>query len=298
MSSSNSALTVMDSNHNNDDDSKSNENDDYLTRKEKFYAIHQDIAKLIDEEQIAAATDGTSILNAITECKARALRLLKDPHGKEYFSSNIESSDVFLRSHTNSKANLVILYADLVGSTHMSTVLDLRDLTAILQIFIREMTIIAVKNHGYILKYVGDAVIVYFPIIDNNFSLASNNAISCALNMVLAVAQGINPILEESGFPRLQIKIGIDSGENAIVEYAFSMKNSHVDIIGYPMNIAAKITSLAPPNHLAIGIITYRRLDSKVEHRLRKLGLENIEYIDYQTGDAYSILSLPFDKYI
>lgn len=284
----------MENNHD-DDESKSNE---YLTDKQKFHAINQDIAQLIDEEQLAAATDGTTILSAITECKARALRLLKDPSRKEYVSSNIESSDAFLRSHTHSKANLVILYADLVGSTHMSTVLELRDLATILQIFIQEMSIIAIKNHGYILKYVGDAVIVYFPIVDNNFSLASNNAISCALNMVLVVQQGINPILEESGFPRLQIKIGIDSGENAIIEYAFSIKNSHVDIIGYPMNIAAKITSLAPPNHLAIGIITYRRLDSKVERHLRKMGLENIEYIDYQTGDAYSILSLPLDKYI
>ena len=77
----------------------------------------------------------------------------------------------------------------------MSTVLDLRDLTAILQIFVQEMSVTAIKNHGYILKYVGDAVIVYFPIIDNNFSLASNNAISCAMNMVLIVEQGINPIL-------------------------------------------------------------------------------------------------------
>jgi adenylate cyclase len=180
----------------------------------------------------------------------------------------------------------------------MSTVLELRDLTTILQIFIQEISIMAIKNHGYILKYVGDAVIVYFPIVDNNFSVASNNAISCALNMVLVVEQGINPIFKEFGFPRLQIKIGIDSGESAIVEYAFNIKNSHVDIIGYPMNIAAKITSVAPPNHLAIGIITFRNLDSKVEHRLRKMGLENIEYVDYQTGDAYNILSLPLDKYL
>ena len=280
---------------NNDDDSNSHH---YRTTKEKFYAIHEDIAKLISDEQVAAATNGTSIVNAITESKARVLKLLKEPNGRRYFSSNIESSEVFLRSHRESKANLVILYADLVGSTHMSTVLDLRDLAAILQIFMQEMTIMAVKNHGYILKYVGDAVIVYFPIIGNNFSLASNNAISCALNMLLIVDQGINPILEEFGFPKLQIKIGIDSGENAIVEYAFSIKSSHVDIIGYPMNIASKITSLAKPNHVLIGIITYRRLDSNVEHRLRKLGLENIEYIDYQTGDAYSILSLPLDKYI
>jgi class 3 adenylate cyclase len=280
---------------NNDDDGISR---DYITTKEKFFSIHEDIAKLISEEQVAAATNGTSMLNAVTESRARVLRLLKEPNKRKYFSSNIESSDVFLHSHTHSKANLVILYADLEGSTHMSTVLDLRDLTAILQIFVQEMSVTAIKNHGYILKYVGDAVIVYFPIIDNNFSLASNNAISCAMNMVLIVEQGINPVLEEFGFPKLQIKIGIDSGENAIVEYAFSIKSSHVDIIGYPMNIAAKITSLAKPNHISIGINTYRRLDSRVEQRLRKLGMENVEYIDYQTGDAYSILSLPLDKYI
>jgi len=280
---------------NNDDDGISR---DYITTKEKFFSIHEDIAKLISEEQVAAATNGTSMLNAVTESKARVLRLLKEPNKRKYFSSNIESSDVFLHSHTHSKANLVILYADLEGSTHMSTVLELRDLTAILQIFVQEMSVTAIKNHGYILKYVGDAVIVYFPIIDNNFSLASNNAISCAMNMVLIVEQGINPVLEEFGFPKLQIKIGIDSGENAIVEYAFSIKSSHVDIIGYPMNIAAKITSLAKPNHISIGINTYRRLDSRVEQRLRKLGMENVEYIDYQTGDAYSILSLPLDKYI
>ena len=293
MSGSNSALAVMDDDHNDDNTLHKST----VSRKEKFYAIHKDIAKLIAEEQIAVATDSTNIPNAITECKTRALRLLKEPNRKEYFSSNIESSDAFCLSHTDSKANLVILYVDLVDSTHMSTVLELRDLATILQIFIQEMSIMAIKNHGYILKYVGDAVIIYFPIVNNDFSLASNNAISCALNMVLVVEQGINPVLEEFGFPKLRIKIGIDSGENAVVEYAFSIENSHVDIIGYPMNIAAKITSLAPPNHLSIGLNTYRSLDPKVGHRLRKLGLKNIEYIDYQTGDAYSILSLPLDKY-
>jgi class 3 adenylate cyclase len=290
VSSFDSALGVMD----NDDDSN---NHYYRTTKEKFYAIHEDIAKLISDEQVAASTNGTSIVNAITESKARVLKLLKNPMEEGTFLQILKAQRLF-SAHTESKANLVILYADLVGSTNMSTVLDLRDLAAILQIFMQEMTITAVKNHGYILKYVGDAVIVYFPIIDNNFSLASNNAISCALNMLLIVDQGINPVLEEFGFPKLQIKIGIDSGENAIVEYAFSIKSSHVDIIGYPMNIASKITSLAKPNHVLIGIITYRRLDSNVEHRLRKLGLENIEYIDYQTGDAYIILSLHLDKYI
>lgn len=94
--------------------------------------------------------------------------------------------------------------------------------------------------------------------------------------MVLIVEQGRNSILEEFSYSRLQIKIGIESGEIAIVEYAFSIKNSYVDIIGYSMNIAAKITSLAPYDHISTGI-TYRRIDLRVEHSSRKLGLGNIE---------------------
>jgi len=94
----------MDNNHD-DDDSKSNDYPTRKKRKKKFYAIHQDIVKLIAEEQIAAAIDGTTILNAIAECKAR-----EPSRRKKYFSLNIESSNVLLRSHTNSKADLVILY--------------------------------------------------------------------------------------------------------------------------------------------------------------------------------------------
>jgi adenylate cyclase len=254
---------------------------------EKFSVITPEITQLILEEQTEISN--AHILKIITESRARILKLLKS-HNKHFFS-NIESSDAFLRSHVDSKIHLIILYIDIAGSTYLSTVLPLSDLTTILQVFTQEMTIVIVNNYGYVLKYVGDAIIAYFP-VDDNFYLASRNAICCALNMLTIVEQAINPVLKEFDFPELHVKIGIDSGENAIVGYAFSRKSSHIDIIGYPMNIAAKITSLAKPNHILIGNSTYSGLNPKLEHTLRKLGLENSEYIDYQTGDAYIIYSL------
>lgn len=96
MSSFDSELAFM----KNDDD---NNNHNYHTNKEKFYGIYEDIANLISAEQVSAAsaTNGRSILNAIIESRARVLRLLKDSERRRYFSSNIESSDAFLRSHTD-----------------------------------------------------------------------------------------------------------------------------------------------------------------------------------------------------
>ena len=40
-------------------------------------------------------------------------------------------------------------------------------------------------------------------------------------------------LLEEFACPSFESNIDIDSGENAIVQYAFTIKSSHVDIIGY-----------------------------------------------------------------
>jgi adenylate cyclase len=226
---------------------------------EKFSVITAEITQLILEEQ--AEISNAHILKMITESRARILKLLKSRN--KHFFSNIESSEVFLRSHVDSKVHLIILYIDVAGSTHLSTLLSLSDLTTILQVFTQEMTIVIVNNNGYVLKYVGDAIIAYFPVNDN-FYIASRNAIYCALNMLTIVEQAINPVLKEFDFPELLVKIGIDSGENAIVEYAFNRKSSHIDIIGYPMNIAAKITSSAKPNHILIGNTTYLCLDPKL----------------------------------
>ena len=211
------------------------------------------------------------------------------------FHSYLESSDKFLRSHLGSRVHLVILYADIVNSTRMSTVLPLEKLTTILQIFAQEMTVVVANNHGYILKYVGDAIIVYFPVDTAvDFNVSSERAVVCALQMLLVVEHGINAIFKQFDFPEVRIKIGIDSGENAIIEYGSSGMKSHVDILGYPMNVTAKITSLATADHILIGDTTYQGLDLRIRERLIKLGLKRQEFINYQTGDAYIISSFGF----
>ena len=41
------------------------------------------------------------------------------------------------------------------------------------------------------------------------------NAISCACSMIRVVREGINPILQQSDYPELKVRIGIDVGENS-----------------------------------------------------------------------------------
>ena len=54
------------------------------------------------------------------------------------------------------------------------------------------------------------------------------NAVNCGYSMVKIINEGINPILEEYGYPELGIRVGIDVGENAVVHYEFKIKTHDV----------------------------------------------------------------------
>lgn len=264
-------------------------NDNEKEIKDNNKNFSPEIIDLVLEEQTSKKDVHT--IKMIAESRARTVGALKNE--SRQFKPYIESSDKYLRSHLRIKIQLVILYVDLVGSTHMSMVLPLEKLTTIIQIFAQEMTVIIANNHGYILKYVGDAVIAYFP-ADTDFHVACKRALECAMAMLLTIEHGVNVILKQYSFPELHIKVGIDSGESAIIDYGSKGEKSHIDLIGYPMNLIAKITSLAQPDHILIGNATFRCLDYRIRNMLTSFDLKSVDYIDYQTGDAYVIFSFGF----
>jgi class 3 adenylate cyclase len=77
--------------------------------------------------------------------------------------------------------------------------------------------------------------------------------------MIDVITNGINPVLNKYDYPDLYVKIGIDEGESVVVQYAYD-KSSQIDLLGYTMNIAAKITSFTSPNKVSIGENVYKFL--------------------------------------
>jgi class 3 adenylate cyclase len=79
------------------------------------------------------------------------------------YDSSLKDSQDFLFNHVNSKISFVIMYADLVGSTKMSMTLPVDKMVTIIRAFTHEMTNTVRSYGGYVLKYVGDAIIAFFP---------------------------------------------------------------------------------------------------------------------------------------
>src|SRR4051794_11554426 len=155
------------------------------------------------------------------------------------YESNLKPAQELLLAHVNSKIPLVIMYADLVGSTNMSMTLPVDKMVTIIRAFTYEMTCIVRSYGGYLLKYVGDAIIAFFPSGYNKL-LACDKAVQCANSMITVIKNGINPILNQNDYPELKVKIGLDEGKSVILQYGHD-KSSLIDLIGYSVNISAKI---------------------------------------------------------
>jgi class 3 adenylate cyclase len=222
----------------------------------------------------------------VAQTQERLSRALKRRY---QYESNLKPAQEFLLAHVNSKIPLVIMYADLVGSTKMSMSLPVDKMVTIIRAFLYEMSYIVRSHKGYVLKYVGDAVIAFFPSIYDKL-LACDMAVRCAKSMITITEKGINQILHQYDYAELKVKIGLDEGENVIVQYGHD-KSSLIDILGYSMSISAKITSLSYPNTITIGEDVYSTLSPQMRMKFKevKFSIEHWKYVNSQTGQLYKL---------
>jgi class 3 adenylate cyclase len=209
--------------------------------------------------------------------------------GYEY-SGIINDSDKFLRKNVFLKLDMVVLYVDLVGSTTMTLEMPEEKIAIIVSSFSQEMAAVIRQHQGYVLKFVGDAIIGYF-IGENNGLLAADNAVNCAKSMLTIIQKGINPILNQYDYPDLMVKIGVDYGQNIVVRYGADVEKSHVDLMGPAMNIASKIQNMAKPNQILIGSDVYQRLHPSSQKGFTQIVWKNNEwkYRSRLTGEIYNV---------
>jgi len=224
------------------------------------------------------------------------------------FDISMEKTDKILEKFAKSKVTLVILHIDLVGSTKFLMTLPIDRFSTIIQTFTREMSLIIEAYGGYVLKYIGDAILALFTVnIIDDLYLPCVNAVNCARSMIKIVKHGINPILDQNGYPEMSVRIGIDvGGQNAVLQYGWDiihildnnkheqiMKKPHYDIIGYTIGVAVKMTGLAKPNQFIIGQLVYDVLDEKQKSAFEVLNVSTDiwSYVGTRTGVTYSVYS-------
>ncbi len=156
---------------------------------------------------------------------------------------------------------ITILTSDLRGFTAISERLQPQEVVKILNLYLETMAEVICEYQGTIDEYIGDGILVLFgaPTLRDDDSA---RAVACAVAMQLAILS-VNKKLELLGFPKLQMGIGINTGE-VVVGNIGSEKRCKYTAIGSHVNLTFRIESYTVGGQILISESTLQEVDSIV----------------------------------
>ncbi|MCP9231748.1 hypothetical protein NMG46_16025 [Mesorhizobium sp. LMG 17147] len=201
----------------------------------------------IDAEVLLELTDAD--LEKIGVLLGHRKRLLKAIMEREQSTIHPVPSSEEIQSRAAEPAaerrQLTVTFVDLVGSTALSSRLDPEDLRDIIGTYHRCVAETISRFGGFVAKYMGDGVLVYF-----GYPKAHENDAEQAVRAGLALVDAIRRL---QGSERLQVRIGIATGEVVVGDLIISGEGQERGIVGETPNLAARLQTLAEPEAVVIG---------------------------------------------
>lgn len=150
------------------------------------------------------------------------------------------------------RRQLTVMFCDLVGSTLLAARRDPEDLREILGAYHRAVAETVGRFAGFVAKYMGDGVLVYF-----GYPQAHEDDSERAVRAGLAVIDAIAGLdLPE----RLAVRLGIATGLVVVGDLIGEGAARERGVVGETPNLAARLQGLAEPNTAVIADGTRRQL--------------------------------------
>ena len=175
------------------------------------------------------------------------------PEGTSPSTRNAPSFSTRSINDTNpERRQLTVLFCDLVGSTELSLQLDLEDLRDVLLYYQTTVSDLCEASRGFIARYMGDSVLVYFgyPVAMEDDALSAVQA----AQQILDAFQN-SPRFVEAGF---RVRIGIATGLVLAGEIVGSGASEEHTVLGQTPNLAARLQGVAGPNQMVVDEQTWR----------------------------------------
>jgi class 3 adenylate cyclase/predicted ATPase len=169
------------------------------------------------------------------------------------------------------RRQLTLMFCDLVGSTTLSANLDPEDLRTVISAYHRCCAETVERHGGFVAKYMGDGVLVYF-----GYPQASEHDAEHAVEAGLALVEAVPRLVTPAGAP-LQVRVGIATGMVVVGDLIGSGESQERGVVGETPNLAARLQAIAEPNAVVIAVGTRRLLGGLFE--LQNLGPQNLKGI-------------------
>jgi len=159
------------------------------------------------------------------------------------------------------RRQLTVMFADLVGSTALSTRLDPEDLRKIIGAYQRRCAEVIAKSGGFVARYLGDGILAYFGYPQAHEEDAER-AVRAGLELIEAVAK-----LDDGAGTALRVRVGIATGLVVVGDLRGEGAAQEHEVVGETPNLAARLQALAEPDTVVIAGNTRCLLGDLFEYR-------------------------------
>ena len=150
------------------------------------------------------------------------------------------------------RRQLTVMFCDLVGSTALSTRHDPEDLRELIADYHRVVSNTVGRFDGFVAKYMGDGVLVYF-----GYPQAHEDDAERAVRAGRAVIEAVGQLPARED---LSVRLGIATGLAVVGDLIGEGAAQERGVVGETPNLAARLQALAMPNTLVIAEATRRQV--------------------------------------
>jgi class 3 adenylate cyclase/predicted ATPase len=166
------------------------------------------------------------------------------------------------------RRHLTVMFCDLVGSTALSSRLDPEDMRELLRAYQDACTAVVMRYEGFVAKYMGDGVLIYF-----GYPQAHEDDAERAINAGLGIVDAVKELQRD-----LFVRIGIATGMVVVGDIVGEGASQEAAITGETPNLAARLQDLARPDAVVIAEATYSLVGGLFD--FEDLGLYDLKGFD------------------
>ena len=170
------------------------------------------------------------------------------------------------------RRQLTVMFCDLVGSTALSTQLDVEDLREVISAYQDVCRGIVDQYGGYIARYMGDGILIYF-----GYPQAHEDEGDRAVRTGLDIIRSVRALRPRPGM-ELEVRIGVATGVVIVGDIIGEGASEESAVLGETPNLAARLQGLAEPNTMVISPETRRLVEGRF--RCDDLGEHSLKGID------------------
>ena len=163
------------------------------------------------------------------------------------------------------RKRLTVFFSDIVGFTDITDSVDPEVLSDCLNVYLDEMSQIAVKYGATVDKFIGDAIMIFFgaPKFENDEKHAVD-CVSMAIEMMNKVVD-VNVYWKKSGIASpLKIRVGINTGFCTVGNFG-SQERTDYTIIGGAVNLASRLESSAKAGTIVVSDSTKMLIENVIK---------------------------------